>query len=356
MSELIENQRRVLAALKGVKDPELDRDLVDLDMIRDIKVCGPSVELTVVLTTPACPLRGQIEKSVRDAILARLPGIETVTVKLDSRVRAGTPVNVPRALHDVKNVVAIASGKGGVGKSTVSTNLAIALGRCGAAVGLLDADIHGPNIPMMMGRPASTVEQVGERIVPVEQHGIRFFSMGFLLQEGQAVIWRGPMLHGAVQQFLREIVWGPLDYLIVDLPPGTGDVQLSLCQTVELAGAVVVSTPQDVALADVRKGIAMFRQTGVPVLGIVENMSTFICPSCHCETDIFLKGGVDRLSKELDLPVLGSIPLDREVCRAGDEGNPVVVSAPDSELGRRFLSIAQALAARIAVRAHAVTH
>lgn len=346
------DQKRILDALIGVKDPELNQDLVELNMVRDIKVCGPNAELTVFLTTPACPLKAQIEASVRDAVLAKLPDIKQVNIHIASEVKSSLRVNAADLLKGVKNVIAVASGKGGVGKSTVSTNLALALSRCGAKVGLLDADIYGPNIPIMLGKQVSKVEYHDEKLIPPEQYGITFFSMAFLLKPDQAVIWRGPMLHGVIQQFLKDIAWGELDYLVIDLPPGTGDVQLSLSQAIAMTGAIVVSTPQDVALADVRKGLAMFKQVAVPVLGIIENMSTFVCPNCQHETDVFLHGGVKNLAEEQGLRFLGSIPLDRRICEGGDTGRPIVVTDPEGPIGQRFIQIAQQLAAVVAVQTH----
>jgi ATP-binding protein involved in chromosome partitioning len=347
-------QQRILDALKGVKDPELDRDLVELDMVRDIKVCGENADLTVYLTTPACPLKDQIKKQVADAISTRLPDIKNINIRMGSDVKSSLKFTSSDILRGVKNVVAVASGKGGVGKSTVSTNLALGLAGCGASVGLLDGDIYGPNIPMMLGKTVSNVEYRDQKLIPVEQYGIRFFSMGFLLKADQPVIWRGPMLHGVIQQFLKDIEWGDLDYLIIDLPPGTGDVQLSLSQSVALTGAVVVSTPQQVALSDVRKGIAMFRQVEVPILGIIENMSAFVCPNCRHETDVFLSGGAERMARELGIPFLGSIPLDRSIAEGGDAGVPVVARDSGSPLAQRFIAVARSLAAQVSIKTFAM--
>lgn len=352
MTELTIEQKRVLGALKGVKDPELNQDLVDLNMVRDTKVCGDTADLTVYLTTPACPLKDQIKKDVETALRAGMPELTKINIKMGADVKTTLKVSNVDLLKGVKNVIAVASGKGGVGKSTVSTNLALALAACGATVGLLDADIYGPNIPKMLGKENHKPEWRDEKIQPAENHGIKFFSMAFLVPPDQAVIWRGPMLHSAIQQFLRDIKWGDLDYLIIDLPPGTGDVQLSLSQTIALTGAVVVSTPQQVALSDVRKGIAMFKQVAVPVLGVIENMSTFACPNCKCETDIFLSGGAEQMAKDYNIPFLGKIPLDKAIAVGGDDGMPVTVRDPNGSVAQRFLEIAQGLAARVSITAY----
>ncbi|MBI4869865.1 MAG: Mrp/NBP35 family ATP-binding protein [Candidatus Wallbacteria bacterium] len=334
----------VLHVLRGVNDPELNRSLVELGMIQDVKVCGGSVSLTVVLTTPACPLRAQIENDVKSAVRT-LPGIESVELKITANVSKGVrdgSIN----LAGIKNVVAVASGKGGVGKSTVSANLSIALARHGARVGLLDSDVYGPNIPLMMGITHAPQPE-GDRLKPAVAFSIKVMSMGFFVKEGEAVIWRGPMLHGAVRQFLGEVSWGDLDYLVVDLPPGTGDVQLSLSQSISMTGAVIVSTPQDVALQDVRKGIAMFRKVGVPILGIIENMSGHVCSKCGNEDFIFGHGGAQHEGELQSIPFLGSIPIDTSIRIGGDSGKPIVADKPDSPISRRFMDVAAALAGSI---------
>ncbi|MBI3891634.1 MAG: Mrp/NBP35 family ATP-binding protein [Candidatus Wallbacteria bacterium] len=334
----------VLHALRDVNDPELNRPLVELGMIQDVKVCGGAVGLTVVLTTPACPLRAQIETEVKGAVKA-LAGVETVDVKITANVSKGVRDGAIN-LAGIRNVVAVASGKGGVGKSTVSANLSIALARRGARVGLLDSDVYGPNIPLMMGI-TQPPQPEGERLKPAVAYSIKVMSMGFFIKEGEAVIWRGPMLHGAVRQFLGEVSWGDLDYLIVDLPPGTGDVQLSLSQSISMTGAVIVSTPQDVALQDVRKGIAMFRKVGVPILGIIENMAGHICSRCGNEDFIFGHGGAQREGEVQGIPFLGSIPIDTQIRIGGDTGKPIVAERPDSPISKRFMDLAGALAGSI---------
>lgn len=334
----------VLEGLKHVMDPDLNRPLVELGMIQDVKACGGNVSLTVVLTTPACPLKAKIEQDVRTAITA-IPGVENVEIKMTANVSKGAHGGAV-SLPSVRNIIAVASGKGGVGKSTVSTNLAIALARHGSRVGLLDADVYGPNIPMMMGIE-HVPEPDGEKLRPATAYAIKVMSMGFFIPPEQAVIWRGPMLHGAVRQFLGDVLWGELDYLIVDLPPGTGDVQLSLSQSIALTGAVIVSTPQDVALHDVRKGITMFRKVGVPLLGIIENMSGYVCSHCGHEEAIFGKGGAEREGKLQGIPFLGFIPIDPAVRAGGDSGKPIVAVAPESPVAQRFMKAAAELAASI---------
>jgi ATP-binding protein involved in chromosome partitioning len=340
-------QSKILEALKTVRDPELHVDIVSLGMIEDLKVESDSVSLTVNLTTPGCPLKAQIEKEVRDA-LSRVPGVATVQLKMGAKVRKSIDTGGD-LIPEVANVVAIGSGKGGVGKSTVSVNLALAFARAGATVGLLDADIYGPNDPQMLGvkdRP----EVQGRNLVPVPVHGIRLMSMAFFLKDDEPVVWRGPMLHGAMKQFLGDVLWGRLDYLFIDLPPGTGDVQLTLSQIIPLTGAVLVTTPQDVALLDVRKAAAMFRKVNVPILGVIENMSYFNCPHCGERVEIFSHGGGRKAAEAFGTTFLGEIPLDVRVRQGGDEGRPVVVHDPKSGPALIFRQIADQLAAIISVQ------
>ncbi|CAG0983646.1 Iron-sulfur cluster carrier protein [Anaerolineae bacterium] len=339
-------EQQVLNALSKVQEPELHRDLVTLKMIKDIKIQNDAVNFTVVLTTPACPLRNQIEAEAKAAVASI--GAKQVAIKWDSSVpsdaRISGKLNIP-----VKSTIAVASGKGGVGKTTVSVNLAVALAQMGAKVGLMDADIYGPNIPIMMGvneQPRATVDQ---RIIPLEAYGVKLMSMGFLVPPEQAVIWRGPMLHSAIRQFLTDVDWGNLDYLVIDLPPGTGDVQLTLSQSVPLTGGVVVATPQDVALADVIKGIEMFKKLEVPVIGVVENMSYFLCPHCNERTDIFAHGGAHKMADKYGAPFLGEIPLDVAIRVGGDNGKPVTAINPNSPYAQAFIRIAQAVAAQVSV-------
>jgi ATP-binding protein involved in chromosome partitioning len=340
----------ILAALSHVQDPDLRRDLVSLGMIEDVAVDGSRAAFTLVLTTAACPLKGQIEDDCRRAVLA-VPGVEAVEIRTISRVRkAADPASGRRAIPGVAHVIAIGSGKGGVGKSTIAANIAVALAAAGARVGLLDGDIYGPNLPRMLGVNRQPAARDG-RIVPLVAHGVSFMSMGLLVSAGEAVVWRGPMLHGAVRSFLTDVDWGELDYLLVDLPPGTGDVQLSLIQQTLVAGAVVVSTPSTVAIEDAVKAVSMFEKLQVPVLGVIENMSYFVCPSCHQRHDIFATGTAESRALAMGLPFLGAIPLHPDVRAGGDEGRPVVVSAPDSPHGEALRRIAGHLAQRVSIQA-----
>jgi ATP-binding protein involved in chromosome partitioning len=348
----------VLEALRTVRDPELGKDLVSLGMVKKIDIAQGLVKLQIELTTPACPLKEIINRDV-EAALARHAGFRGLEIDFTAQVTEGR--KTPRQQHPaaseaeeplapgVKNIIGIASGKGGVGKSTVALNLAIALARSGAKVGLLDADIHGPNIPTMMGLKNTRPRVQDDKIVPLERFGVKMISMGVLVDESQPVVWRGPMMHSAMKQFFGDVGWGDLDYLIVDLPPGTGDVQLSLVQLVQVTGCVIVTTPQTVSLEDARKGLAMFQMTNTPVLGIIENMSYFICDGCGTRHNIFDTGGGERVARELELPFLGAIPLGLNVREGGDKGVPVTDSDPDCEQSRKFGEIARNLAARISV-------
>lgn len=340
-------ESQVLEALSTVIEPELHRDLVTLDMVGDIEIDGGNVDFEITLTTPACPLRGQIEQEAREAVMG-IPGVESVNVRFDSSVPQDNRLFDQVQLR-VRNAVAVASGKGGVGKSTVAANLAVAMAQDGAEVGLLDADVYGPNIPLMLGVANRQPRVINEKIQPVEAYGLKVMSMAFLVSEEQPVIWRGPMLHGAIRQFLSDVDWGELDYLIVDLPPGTGDAQLSLSQSLPLTGGVMVTTPQDVALADVVKGIGMFRELKVPVLGVIENMSYFVAPDTGTQYDIFGQGGGRKVADRMGVPFLGEVPIDPRVREGGDTGTPIVVQAPDSPAGKALREIAQNLAAKISV-------
>jgi len=330
-------EEAILAALSTVQEPELDGDLVTLKMIKDVTISGGSVGFTIVLTTPACPLRGQMEQESTDAIMQYVPGVEAVTVRFDAVVRSDARIadklNIP-----VKNIIAVASGKGGVGKSTLSTNLAVSWALEGAKVGILDADIYGPNIPMMFGISGKPTVDNG-KMVPFEAHGVQVISMGFLIPDGEAVVWRGPMLHKAVQQLFVDVRWGELDYLIVDLPPGTGDVQLSLAQSTPLTGSIIVTQPQDVAVSDARRGAAAFDRLEVPIIGVVENMAG----------EIFGTGGGEKAAQLMGVEFLGSVELDPRVRVGGDDGTPIVISAPDSLAARSIRDLAQKLAARISI-------
>ena len=338
----------VLAALGTVNDPDLHRDLVTLGMIEEVQVEGGRVSFTLVLTTSACPLKSQIEDDCRAAV-NRIAGVTELVMKTTSRVRKPRDPSADRKLLDgVGHVIAIGSGKGGVGKSTVATNLAIALARTGASVGLLDGDIYGPNLPRMLGVQRQPMQRDG-KILPLEAHGIRFMSMGLLVDAGEAVVWRGPMLHGAIKSFLSDVDWSGCDYLIVDLPPGTGDVQLSLIQQTVVTGAVIVSTPSTVAIEDAVKAIRMFDKLQVPVLGVIENMSYFVCDQCSKRHDIFSSGEAHTRALALGLPFLGALPLEPAVRVGGDTGAPIMATAPDGETGRAFKAIAGMVAQRISI-------
>ncbi len=338
----------VLGALRKVNDPELHRDLVSLGMVKEVKVDGGLVNVTVELTTPACPLREQVEADTRAAVQA-LPGVEAVTVNLTASVRK--PAAGREAVAGVKHIVAVGSGKGGVGKSTVTVNLAVALAEAGAAVGLLDSDIYGPSIPMMMGVHRQP-DVVGKRMIPPVSHGVKLMSLGFLLPDHSApVVWRGPMVAQAVKQMLMEVDWGELDYLLADLPPGTGDASLTLAQAIPLSGAVIVMTPQEVAIQIATKTLNMFRTLKVPILGIIENMSYLLCPHCEAPVELFGHGGGRKASQRLEVPFLGEIPLDTALRQGGDVGRPILVEQPDSPVAAIFRQVAGNLAGRISVEA-----
>lgn len=335
----------VMAALGTVQEPELGGDLVTRKMIENLEIDQGKVSFTVVLTTPACPLKNQIEAETRAAVMS-VPGVREVTVNFTSRVVSGRSQH-RQILPGVAHTIAVASGKGGVGKSTMSVGLAVALQQSGARVGLLDADIYGPNIPMMMGVETMASQQ-GETLIPAESHGVKIMSMAFFLNSTSPAVWRGPMVSKMIQELLTRVNWGDLDYLIIDLPPGTGDASLTLAQTVPLTGAVVVTTPQDVALSDVSKGVEMFKKLNVPLLGMIENMSYFVCPHCKERTEIFGHGG-DLTARKLDLPFLGEVPLHPAIREGGDIGQPLLVSAPDAPQSRAMRSVAEQVAARASV-------
>jgi ATP-binding protein involved in chromosome partitioning len=340
-------EQAVLDALRTVKDPDLNKDIVTLHFIKDLKIEDGKVSFTIELTTPACPVRKEMEQWARDAVLS-VNGVREVKIHMTSAVSRGPAAAGKQAIEGVKNIIAVGSGKGGVGKTTVTVNLAVALAQTGAAVGLLDADIYGPNVPLMMGI-AGRPHAIEDRIQTLSNYGVRVMSMGFLTSDDTPLIWRGPMLHSVIQQFIRQVDWGELDYLLVDLPPGTGDVQLSLVQTVPLMGAVIVSTPQDVALQDARKAIQMFRQVHVEVLGIVENMSYFQCPHCNERTPIFGNGGGAATAAKYDVPFLGEVPINVSIRESGDAGKPVVTLDPRSPGAQAFAQIAERMAAQVSI-------
>ncbi len=331
-------EQKILAELGTVIEPELHRDLVTLNMIQNLRVEGSKASFTVMLTTPACPLKDQIGREARDAVL-RVPGIDEVEIAFDSNVPT-SPRVMGRLNLGIKNLIAVSSGKGGVGKSTVAANLAIALAQSGASVGLLDADILGPNIPMLMGVARMPAPQ-GDKLTPAEAFGVKIMSMGFLVDPDKPLIWRGPMLHGAIRQFFSDVAWGQLDYMVIDLPPGTGDAQLTLAQSVPLTGAVIVTQPMEVAVSDALRGLAMFEHVNVPIIGVIENMSG----------DFFGSGGGEKLARERGVPFLGSIPLDPRVRIGGDVGRPVVAVEPDSPAAIALRQAAHEIAARVSVLA-----
>lgn len=340
-------EQQVMNALGTVQEPELHRDLVTLKMIRDVSVNAGDVTFTIVLTTPACPLRAQIDSEATAAVRT-IPGVKNVNIKWDANVPTDMRIS-GRLQMNVRSTIAVASGKGGVGKTTVAVNLAVSLAQQGARVGLLDADIYGPNIPIMLGVEHQKPMAENDKIIPIEAFGLKLMSMGFLVSPEQAMIWRGPMLHSAIKQFLSDVEWGALDYMVIDLPPGTGDAQLTLAQTLPLTGAVIIATPQDVALSDVVRGVSMFKRLEVPVLGVVENMSYFVCPHCGEHTDIFDHGGAKRMAEKMGVPFLGEVPLDPKIRLGGDTGLPVTVTEPDSPLGLAFKNVSQQVAAKVSV-------
>ncbi|NEP06726.1 MAG: Mrp/NBP35 family ATP-binding protein [Okeania sp. SIO2G4] len=352
MSTIPETQS-ILDVLRPVQDPELQKSLVELNMIRNIKVKDGQVEFTLVLTTPACPLREFIVEDCQKAV-KQLPGVKEVIVDVTAETPQQKTIPDRQGIDGVKNIIAVSSGKGGVGKSTVAVNVAVALAQMGAKVGLIDADIYGPNDPTMLGLADAKVMvqagQSGEVLEPAFNHGVKLVSMAFLIDKDQPVIWRGPMLNGIIRQFLYQVQWGDLDYLLVDLPPGTGDAQLTLAQAVPMSGVVIVTTPQTVALLDSRKGLKMFQQLGVSVLGIVENMSYFVPPDMpEKKYDIFGSGGGKRTAEELGVPLLGGVPLEMPVREGGDSGVPIVVGAPNSSSAQELKAIAQKIAGRVSV-------
>ncbi len=328
----------VLQALRVVQDPDLHRDIVSLGFVRDLRVCGGAVAFSLVLTTPACPVKAQLQQQAEDAVRA-LPGVERVQIEMKAEVKSSLGPSSSIGEH-ISNVIAVTSGKGGVGKTTCAVNLAAALHAHGARVGLLDADVYGPNVPVMMGLEGKPQASPEGRIAAKEAHGIKTMSIGYLIEDGTPVMWRGPMLHKALEQFLNDVEWGDLDYLLVDMPPGTGDAQISLAQLVPLTGAVVVTMPQEVSLTDVRRAIGMCKQVKCEILGVLENMSG----------EVFGEGGGERTAQTFEVPYLGSIPLEGGIREGGDRGVPVVVSDPESAVAKSFLEIAGRLAAEISKR------
>ncbi|MBA3714411.1 MAG: Mrp/NBP35 family ATP-binding protein [Pyrinomonadaceae bacterium] len=340
----------VLAALRQIEDPDLHKDIVTLGFIKDVKIAGGDVSFRIVLTTPACPVKEQMEEAARKLVGA-LPGVTSVQVTMDAEVPKGRGFGEKLTVPGVRNIVAVSSGKGGVGKSTVAVNVAVALAQDGARVGLMDADVYGPNVPLMLGVGDLRPRINGNKLVPLDAHGIRLMSMAVLKPGDEPMIVRGPILHGLIRQFLQDVEWGELDYLIVDMPPGTGDVQLSLAQLVPVQGAVLVTTPQEVAVADVRRALRMFETVSVPVLGVVENMSYFVAPETGVRYNIFGEGGGEKLAEQYGVPFLGAIPIGLDVREGGDTGLPIVVSNPDSAQARAFRHVAEEVARRVSIEA-----
>lgn len=340
----------VLDALRQVNDPDLHRDIVSLGFVKDVRIDGMRVAFTVELTTPACPVKDILKAEAEGVVLAL--GATEVDVEMTARVRGNDREQTP-LIPGVKHCIAIASGKGGVGKSTVSVNLALALAQTGARVGLMDADVYGPSIPLMMGVQGEQPLTANGKILPIQRHGVSLMSLGFLLQEGQAVLWRGPMVAGTVKQLLEDVLWDELDYLLVDLPPGTGDAPMSLAQLVPLSGVVLVTTPHHVAANIAGKSIQLFRRLNTPMLGVVENMAGYRCPGCGTVTRVFSGMSGEDLASQYGMPFLGSIPLDPEISHASDEGEPALVANPESDYATEFRRIAGRLAAEVSVRSMA---
>ena len=349
-------EEAVLAALKTVQDPELHKDIVTLGMVKDLTVTDGKVSLMVELTTPACPLKDQIKADVEQALTPL--GVTELTLEFGAQVRGSkSGAGTTDLLPSVKNIVLVAAGKGGVGKSTLAANLAVAFKMHGASVGLLDADIYGPSVPILMGvtgEPAKVPVGDGYKLAPPVAHGVPVMSIGFFLEQEQAVIWRGPMLGKALQQLMADVQWGELDYLVVDMPPGTGDVQITFSQQLKCSGAVLVATPQDVALADVVRAKSMFDKVQIPIVGMVENMSYFVCDECDKQHEIFSRGGAQRAAARFGVPFLGEIPMVSAIREWGDKGTPILVQEPDSATGQAFLEVASRLAGQLSIASEAV--
>src|SRR5262245_27902062 len=340
-------------ALRGVRDPDLNRDIVTLKFIKNLRIDEHgAVAFSIELTTPACPVKDQMREQARQAVAA-LPGVTAVAIEMTAQVRSTANVDAAKTpVPGVKNIIAVGAGKGGVGKTTVAVNLAIALGQMGSRVAMIDGDVYGPNVPIMLGINTQLVGDERGQIIPAEQYGIRLVSMAFLAGDDAPVIWRGPMLHGVIQQFFRNVHWDNIDYLIVDMPPGTGDVALTLSQTVPVAGSVVVTTPQTVSVADTRRAVRMYQKLNVHTLGLIENMSHFVCPECRHESDIFGKGGGERLAVDLSIPFLGRVPLYEPIRMGGDTGVPITIAEPQSVAAEAFRAAARQLAAQLSIASY----
>jgi ATP-binding protein involved in chromosome partitioning len=343
-------RENVLDVLKGVMDPDLRRDIVSLGFIKDLAIDGGRVSFAIELTTPACPVK-DLMKAQAEELVRALPGVSEVDITMTAQVRSvSAPEKGAFPVPGVKNVIAVGAGKGGVGKTTVAVNLAIALVKAGSRVGILDGDIYGPNVPIMLGLQAQ-LESDGQKIRPAEKYGLQVVSIGFMTRDEAPVIWRGPMLHSVIKQFFNDVAWRDLDYLIIDMPPGTGDVALSLAQTVPVAGSIVVTTPQQVSLADSRRAIKMYEKLNIPALGVVENMSYYECPSCHHEANIFGHGGGESMAGQMGVPFLGRLPIYEPIRVGSDVGIPLVIAEPQSGAAQAFMTVASQMAAQISIKA-----
>jgi ATP-binding protein involved in chromosome partitioning len=341
----------VLDALRAVRDPDLNRDIVSLKFVKNLRIDGGRVSFSIELTTPACPVKDQMRDQAR-AVVERIPGVSAVEIEMTAQVRSTIGADLGKApVPGVKNIIAVGAGKGGVGKTTVAVNLAVALSQSGGRVAMIDGDVYGPNVPLMLGINTQLTTD-GQKIIPAEQYGIQLVSMAFLTGDDAPVIWRGPMLHGVIQQFFREVRWDGVDYLIVDMPPGTGDVALSLSQTVPVSGSVVITTPQTVSVADTRRAVAMYQKLNIPTLGLIENMSHFVCPACSHESDIFGKGGGENLATEMSVPFLGRIPIHEPIRIGGDTGVPIAIGEPNSVAAKAFRAAAERLAAQLSIASY----
>ena len=340
---------QVLTSLKKVIDPELHKDIVSMGMIKEMAINNDKISFTLELTTPACPFNSEIEQDVRNVISDL--GVKDLDLKVTARVMEGRAISLDELLPGVKNIIAVASGKGGVGKTTVSVNLAIALAKTGAKVGLLDADIYGPSVPLMLGLKDSP-QVLDGKIQPPISEGVKIISMGFFYEQSQqAGIYRGPIISGIIKQFLTDVNWGEVDYLIIDLPPGTGDAPLTIAQTIPITGILVVTTPQEVAMNVAVKAIGMFNKLNVPIIGVIENMSYLECPHCHSNIHIFGKGAGQKISDQFKIPYIGDIPLHPQIMHGSDIGKPVIISDPESSQTKSFLKISKLVAGRVSVLA-----
>jgi ATP-binding protein involved in chromosome partitioning len=342
-------EQSVLEALRTVHDPDLHRDIVSLGFVKNLRIDAGRASFTIELTTPACPVKDRMRDEARAAV-ARVPGVTDVEVAMTASVRTAQPKDARAPVPGVRNIIAVGAGKGGVGKTTVAVNLAVALAGSGSRVGLIDGDVYGPNVPIMFGlTSAQLMADEQQKIVPPESYGVKIVSMGLLAREEDAIIWRGPMLHSVVKQFFQDVRWGELDYLVMDMPPGTGDVALSLSQTVPVAGAIVVTTPQQVSLADTKRAVRMYQKLSVPVLGLIENMSYFVCPGCGHESDIFGRGGAEGVAEQMEVPFLGRIPIYEPIRVGSDTGRPIVIGEPESPAARAFVQAAEQTAAQVSI-------